>query len=50
MADTGFGKTFIYDRVKDGTLVKPEKIHGRSRWRYRDHCEFKNRLLSSSNG
>ncbi|WP_370548329.1 helix-turn-helix transcriptional regulator [Edwardsiella tarda] len=50
MADTGFGKTFIYDRVKDGTLVKPKKIHGRSRWRYSDHCEFKNRLLSSSNG
>lgn len=22
MADTGFGKTFIYDRIKDGTLPK----------------------------
>ncbi|MFO6493580.1 MULTISPECIES: helix-turn-helix transcriptional regulator [Hafnia] len=49
-ADTGFGKTFIYDRVKDGTLAKPEKIHGRSRWRYSDLCEFKSRLLSRSSG
>ncbi|PHM46544.1 helix-turn-helix transcriptional regulator [Xenorhabdus miraniensis] len=45
MADTGFKKTFIYERIKDGTLEKPHKIHGRSRWRYSVHLEFKNRLL-----
>ena len=50
MADTGFGKTFIYDRVKDGTLCKPIKISGRSRWKYRDHIEFKNKLISGCNG
>lgn len=50
MADTGFGKTFIYDRIKDGTLPKPQKIHGRSRWLYRDHQEFKNRLISRCDG
>ncbi|MGC8424997.1 helix-turn-helix transcriptional regulator [Mixta calida] len=50
MADTGFGKTFIYDRIKDGTLPKPQKIHGRSRWLYRDHQAFKNRLISSCDG
>ncbi|EHL2179165.1 response regulator inhibitor TorI, partial [Escherichia coli] len=24
--------------------------HGRARWLYRDHCEFKNKLLSRANG
>ena len=24
MADTGFGKTFIYDRIKSGDLPKPK--------------------------
>ncbi|RCA53975.1 excisionase [Escherichia coli] len=46
MADTGFGKTFIYDRIKSGDLPKAKVIHGRARWLYRDHCEFKNKLLS----
>ncbi len=50
MADTGFGKTFIYDRIKDGTLPKPQKINSRSRWTYQQHLEFKNRLLSRSVG
>jgi len=47
---TGFGKTYIYDRVKDGTLCKPIKISGRSRWKYRDHLEFKNKLISGCGG
>lgn len=46
MADTGFGKTFIYDRIKDGTLPKPRKIHGRSRWLYSDHQAFKKKLIA----
>ena len=50
MADTGFGKTFIYERIKDGTLPKSKLIHGRARWLYSDHCEFKNRLLNCLNG
>lgn len=50
MADTGFGKTFIYDRIKDGILPKPQKIHGRSRWLYRDHQAFKKRLISRCDG
>lgn len=50
MADTGFGKTFIYDRIKDGTLPKSTIVHGRARWLYRDHCTFKSRLLSGRNG
>ncbi|MDQ8098319.1 excisionase [Escherichia coli] len=49
MADTGFGKTFIYDRIKSGDLPKAKVIHGRARWLYRDHCEFKNKLLSRAN-
>lgn len=28
MADTGFGKTFIYDRIKSGDLPKAKVIHG----------------------
>ncbi|STU51514.1 Response regulator inhibitor for tor operon [Klebsiella pneumoniae] len=31
MADTGFGKTFIYDRIKSGDLPKAKLIHGRAR-------------------
>jgi predicted DNA-binding transcriptional regulator AlpA len=27
MADTGFGKTFIYDRIKSGDLPKAKVIH-----------------------
>lgn len=50
MADTGFGKTFIYDRIKDGTLAKPKKIGNRSRWLYCEAQTFKKQLLSSSNG
>ncbi|HBM9929195.1 TPA: response regulator inhibitor TorI [Escherichia coli] len=50
MADTGFGKTFIYDRIKSGDLPKAKVIHGRARWLYRDHCEFKNKLLSRASG
>lgn len=50
MADTGFGKTFIYDRIKDGTLPKSRLIHGRARWLYSEHCEFKQKLLSRLNG
>lgn len=50
MADTGFGKTFIYDRIKDGTLPKSTLIHGRARWLYSDHYEFKKRLLNCHNG
>jgi len=34
MADTGFGKTFIYDRIKSGDLPKAKVIHGRARWLY----------------
>ncbi|EPR5828691.1 excisionase [Escherichia coli] len=49
-AGTGFGKTFIYDRIKSGDLPKAKVIHGRARWLYRDHCEFKNKLLSRANG
>ena len=44
MADTGFRKTFIYDRIKDGTLCRPYKISGRSRWKYSDYVNFRNRL------
>ncbi|EER7947976.1 response regulator inhibitor TorI, partial [Escherichia coli] len=43
-------KTFIYDRIKSGDLPKAKVIHGRARWLYRDHCEFKNKLLSRANG
>ena len=50
MADTGFGKTFIYDRIKDGTLPKSKLIHGRARWLYSEHCEFKQKLLSRLDG
>ncbi|ALB63547.1 excisionase [Cronobacter condimenti 1330] len=50
MADTGFGKTFIYDRIKDGTLPKPRKIHGRSRWLYSDHQAFKKKLIGQHDG
>lgn len=50
MADTGFGKTFIYDRIKDGTLPKSKLIHGRARWLYSDHCAFKQKLLSRHDG
>lgn len=28
MADTGFGKTFIYDRIKSGDLQKPKLSTG----------------------
>ncbi|EFO4653734.1 TPA: excisionase [Escherichia coli] len=38
-----FGSVESEDPV---TLV----IHGRARWLYRDHCEFKNKLLSRANG
>ncbi|EPC6951493.1 excisionase [Escherichia coli] len=41
---------FIYDRIKSGDLPKAKVIHGRARWLYRDHCEFKNKLLSRANG
>ncbi|MCS3423386.1 putative DNA-binding transcriptional regulator AlpA [Rahnella sp. BIGb0603] len=50
MADTGFGKTFIYDRIKAGDLPKAIVIHGRARWLYKDHCEFKNRLMFANAG
>ncbi|MFV8936603.1 helix-turn-helix transcriptional regulator [Serratia fonticola] len=50
MSNTGFGKTFIYDRIKEGTLPKGKIIHGRARWLYSDHCEFKNKLLNCPNG
>lgn len=45
MADTRFGKTFIYERIKAGDLPKAIVIHGRARWLYRDYCQFKNRLM-----
>jgi len=50
MADTGFGKTFIYDRIKSGDLPKSKLIHGRARWLYSDHCTFKQKLLNCPNG
>lgn len=50
MQDTGFGKTFIYDRIKDGLLPKAKLIHGRARWLYADHIEFKRKLMSDGNG
>ncbi|MDH8085434.1 excisionase, partial [Klebsiella pneumoniae] len=50
MADTGFGKTFIYDRIKSGDLPKAKLIHGRARWLYSDHCKFREKLLSRSDG
>ena len=50
MADTRFGKTFIYKRIKAGDLLKAIVIHGRSRWLYRDYCEFKNRLMGVTIG
>ncbi|MEF8174442.1 excisionase [Escherichia coli] len=37
-------------RIKSGDLPKAKVIHGRARWLYRDHCEFKNKLLSRANG
>ena len=40
MADTGFGKP----SSMTGQVRRPAKsqvIHGRARWLYRDHCEFK---------
>jgi|ADWX01.1.fsa_nt_gi Predicted transcriptional regulator len=46
IADTGFQKSFLYERVNDGTLSEPIKIGNRSRWTYRDVKEFKNKLLS----
>ncbi|MGE9275679.1 excisionase [Escherichia coli] len=36
--------------IKSGDLPKAKVIHGRARWLYRDHCEFKNKLLSRANG
>ncbi|WP_345767988.1 excisionase [Escherichia coli] len=36
--------------LKSGDLPKAKVIHGRARWLYRDHCEFKNKLLSRANG
>lgn len=50
MADTGFSKSFIYNRIRCGDLAKSKVIHGRARWLYSEHCEFKNRLLNSANG
>nr|DAV77745.1 MAG TPA: putative transcriptional regulator [Caudoviricetes sp.] len=50
MADTGFGKTFIYDRIKDGILPKSRLIHGRARWLYSEHCAFKEKLLNRNDG
>ena len=50
MADTGVGKTFIYDRIKSGDLPKAKLIHGRARWLYSDHCKFREKLLSRSDG
>ncbi|WP_063656610.1 helix-turn-helix transcriptional regulator [Candidatus Arsenophonus triatominarum] len=47
MQDTGFGKTFIYDRIKEGLLPKAKLIHGRARWLYSDHLAFKNKLFTS---
>ena len=46
---TGFKKSFIYARITSGQLCRPEKIHGRSRWRYSDVCRFRENLISSSN-
>ncbi|WP_220402295.1 excisionase [Escherichia coli] len=37
-------------QIKSGDLPKAKVIHGRARWLYRDHCEFKNKLLSRANG
>ncbi|MEQ4923173.1 helix-turn-helix transcriptional regulator [Proteus hauseri] len=47
MSDTGFKKTFIYDRIKEGKLPESTKIHGRSRWLYSDVLELKRKLMSS---
>ncbi|MEI9716836.1 helix-turn-helix transcriptional regulator [Moellerella wisconsensis] len=47
MSDTGFGKTFIYDRIKENKLPKARIIHGRARWEYADVLKFKEQLLSN---
>lgn len=40
-----------YAKTQKGRdLPKAKVIHGRARWLYRDHCEFKNKLLSRANG
>ncbi|HIB4676400.1 TPA: helix-turn-helix transcriptional regulator [Klebsiella pneumoniae] len=50
MADTGFSKSFIYKRIKAGDLAKSRVIHGRARWLFSEHCDFKKRLPSRSDG
>lgn len=50
MRDTGFGKSFIYDRIKDGKLAPPKKIGRCSRWPYQQVQEFKQALVNSANG
>lgn len=50
MADISL-KPFIYDRIKsEGPAKKPKLSTLRARWLYRDHCEFKNKLLSRATG
>ncbi|MBL3971002.1 excisionase [Escherichia coli] len=43
------GERYLYS-VICVDLPKAKVIHGRARWLYRDHCEFKNKLLSRANG
>jgi len=48
MSDTGFGKSFIYERIKDGTLPPPKKIGRCSRWYYQQVQNFKSALVESA--
>ncbi|AOE41263.1 excisionase [Pantoea agglomerans] len=48
MRDTGFGKSFIYERIKDGKLPPPKKIGRCSRWSYQQVQQFKSALIHSN--
>ena len=48
MADTGFGKTYIYDRIKRGELEPPVIIDRRAKWELRAVTAFKNKLRSKA--
>ena len=46
MANTGFGKTYIYGKIKKGELPSPMIIDGKARWEKRAVDKF-NEILRS---
>lgn len=46
MANTGFGKTFIYGKIKKGELPLPMIIGGKARWEKRDVDKLNESLRS----